>query len=514
MKTTEVGGMLLWLSCNLKYTIVIPNGIIQGDYMYQKAREGWAKHYDFILLDCLCLAISFLGAYWIRHGFHNPFHSELYRDVFPVILVMDFAVILLLNTMQGVLKRGYYREFKATAFQTLGILLCTTTYLFTVKSGNEYSRIVVYGMVILYGISSYVIRILWKKHLRATLSNRTNNALLIMANEESAGALVEEVRNNNYGHHAIVGIVTNDNSIKTQIEDVKVVATYSTVIDYVTQNWVDEVLIAPDPQEPFPEETIDTLTSMGVTVHLNLDKSSKRLGVKQTIGNIGGLLVITSSMNYMTPRQYVIKRGMDILGGLAGCAITGILYLFLAPAIKKESPGPVFFTQERIGKNGKPFKIYKFRSMYLDAEERIEELMKQNRIKDGYMFKMEFDPRVIGNRIDADGTKHTGIGELIRKYSLDEFPQFVNVLRGEMSMVGTRPPLPREYEKYSAHHKARLAAKPGITGLWQVSGRSDILDFEEVVRLDTQYINNWSVGLDIKIILKTLLVVIKKEGSM
>ena len=152
--------------------------------------------------------------------------------------------------------------------------------------------------------------------------------------------------------------------------------------------------------------------------------------------------------------------------------------------------------------------------MYLDAEERKAELMKDNRIKDGMMFKMEFDPRIIGNRIDENGNQVTGIGEFIRKYSIDEFPQFLCVLKGTMSLVGTRPPTTDEFVKYEAHHRARLAAKPGITGLWQVSGRSNILDFEEVVRLDTQYINNWSVGNDLKIILKTLKVVLKKEGSM
>ncbi len=253
---------------------------------------------------------------------------------------------------------------------------------------------------------------------------------------------------------------------------------------------------------------------MGVTVHLNLDKSSQVSGVQQVVGKIGGLMVITTSLNTMTARQSAEKRMLDILGGIAGCILTGILYLILAPKIKKESPGPVFFTQTRIGKNGKPFKLYKFRSMYLDAEERKAELMSQNRIENGLMFKMEFDPRVIGNKIDENGNKTTSIGEFIRKYSLDEFPQFYNVLRGDMSLVGTRPPTVEEVKQYEDRHRTRLAIKPGITGMWQVSGRSDITDFEEVVRLDTEYIANWSLGLDIKILLKTVKVILGKEGAM
>lgn len=190
------------------------------------------------------------------------------------------------------------------------------------------------------------------------------------------------------------------------------------------------------------------------------------------------------------------------------------MYLVLAPIIWVQSPGPVFFKQVRVGKNGKKFQMYKFRTMYLDAEERKAALMEQNRVKDGMMFKLEFDPRVIGNRVLADGTKKTGIMELVRKMSLDEFPQFFNVLKGDMSLVGTRPPTLDEWEKYELHHHARLATKPGITGMWQISGRSSITDFEEVVKLDTQYICEWSVGLDLKILVKTVGVVLKREGAM
>ena len=127
---------------------------------------------------------------------------------------------------------------------------------------------------------------------------------------------------------------------------------------------------------------------------------------------------------------------------------------------------------------------------------------------------LDFDPRVIGNKVLPDGTHKTGVGDFIRRTSLDEFPQFFNVLKGDMSIVGTRPPLISETNLYEPRHKARLAIKPGITGMWQVSGRSDITDFEEVVRLDKEYIENWDIGLDIKILLKTVMVVAKKDGSM
>ena len=169
--------------------------------------------------------------------------------------------------------------------------------------------------------------------------------------------------------------------------------------------------------------------------------------------------------------------------------ILATILLFLP--LKLESRGPLFFKQKRVGKNGRYFTIYKFRSMYIDAEERKKELMAQNEMK-GAMFKMKNDPRI------------TKVGRFIRATSIDELPQFWNVLKGDMSLVGTRPPTIEEFQEYSPYHKRRLALKPGLSGLWQVSGRSDISDFEDVVKLDLQYIDNWSLALDVKIILTVM----------
>ncbi len=266
--------------------------------------------------------------------------------------------------------------------------------------------------------------------------------------------------------------------------------------------------------EPYPKEMMEQLSETGVIIHINLAKIVQEVGKKQFVERVGEYTVLTTSMNSASSLQLMLKRLIDIVGGLVGCILTGIIFIFVAPAIYIASPGPIFFAQERIGKNGKHFKMYKFRSMYMDAEERKAELMKDNKLGDGKMFKLDFDPRVIGNKILPDGTHKTGIGDFIRRTSLDEFPQFFNVLRGDMSIIGTRPPLISETLLYELHHRARLAIKPGITGMWQISGRSDITDFEEVVRLDKEYINNWNIGLDIKILFKTVLVVFKKEGSM
>ena len=193
------------------------------------------------------------------------------------------------------------------------------------------------------------------------------------------------------------------------------------------------------------------------------------------------------------------KRIIDICGSIVGLIICGLVSLVLVPLIRKDG-GPAIFAQTRIGKNGRHFTFYKFRSMCVDAEDKKRELMEQNTMQGG-MFKVDDDPRI------------TKIGRFIRKTSLDELPQFYNVLKGDMSLVGTRPPTVDEYEKYTPEQKRRLSFKPGITGLWQVSGRSEIKDFDEVVKLDVAYIDDWTIWKDIEILLKTVKVVFMRDGA-
>jgi lipopolysaccharide/colanic/teichoic acid biosynthesis glycosyltransferase len=246
---------------------------------------------------------------------------------------------------------------------------------------------------------------------------------------------------------------------------------------------------------------------------MELDPAGSESWQIRQVQYVGGKLVQTISMTNVATRSLLAKRILDIVGGITGCLITVLLAVILGPLIYIQSPGPIFYSQIRVGKNGKPFKMYKFRSMYPDADAYKIDLMKENRIQDGRMFKMEADPRIIGCKILPDGTVKKGLGNFIRDYSLDEFPQFYNVLKGDLSMVGTRPPTVDEWEKYLYHHRARLATKPGITGLWQVSGRSKITDFKDVVKLDLKYIDNWSLTTDIRILLLTVWVVITRKGA-
>lgn len=247
------------------------------------------------------------------------------------------------------------------------------------------------------------------------------------------------MRENNYARYKLAGVSVIDCDMTgSEINGAMVVANMQTTVDYICQAWVDEVLIVLSDSVIYPKRLIDQLVETGVTIHLNLAKVSDMPGKKQLVEKIGPYTVLTTSINYASDRQLLLKRLMDLAGGLVGCLLTGIIFIFVAPAIYISSPGSIFFAQERVGKNGKKFKMYKFRSMYMDAEARKAELMKDNKLGDGKMFKLDFDPRVIGNKILPDGTKKTGIGDFIRRTSLDEFPQFFNVLKGDMSIVGVR----------------------------------------------------------------------------
>lgn len=252
---------------------------------------------------------------------------------------------------------------------------------------------------------------------------------------------------------------------------------------------------------------------MGVVIHIVISGVFNPYGQIQIAERMCGMTVLTSSIRFVDSSRMILKRMMDICAGLAGSLVAILLAVLLGPAIYISSPGPIFFKQERVGKNGKKFKMYKFRSMYPDAEERKAELLAQNNIKSGLMFKLDYDPRIIGCRKRADGTIKRGLGNFLRDWSLDEWPQWFNVLAGSMSAVGTRPPTVDEWEKYELRHRQRLAIKPGVTGLWQVSGRSNITDFEDVVKLDAQYIANWSLKEDVKILVRTVGVVMRKVGA-
>ena len=481
--------------------------------MYRKDSLSWIKHTDFIIVDILCLNFSYILACLLWQGM-NPYGSKLYRTVIFVLTLADFFIAVLSATFKNVLKRGIYVEFTKTVKHTLVLLSVGLFFMFFVKLSSSFSRFVYFSTFFYYIFITFLVRLVFKKYV---LNHRREGTqrLFVITNHSICNDVINTVIQNSFSKYKVVGLAVIDkDEIGKSYQGIEVTANIDTAPSIVGQDWIDEVLVVTSPSFPIDPDLLNKLLETGVTLHLNLLPFSKIEGKRQLVEKVASYPVLTLTINYASTLQLCIKRAMDICAGLVGCLLTVIIFIFVAPCIYIASPGPIFFSQVRVGQNGKKFKMYKFRSMYLDAEERKKDLMDQNKVSDGRMFKMDFDPRIIGNKILPDGTHKTGIGEFIRKTSLDEFPQFFNVLKGDMSLVGTRPPTVDETKLYDLHHYARLAIKPGITGMWQISGRSDITDFEEVVRLDKEYIERWNPGLDVKILLKTFGVVLKKQGSM
>lgn len=483
--------------------------------MYKAKLQGWKKHLDFMALDILCLVLGYTLSYMIYNGGQLPFGVQGYLNLGALLVLLDFDLIIVNSTMEGVLRRGYYKEFSVTVKHVFFIEVLLFSYLYAMKLGGNYSRMVLFTFGIFYFVLTYGVRLLWKRVLRARKPS-SKVALYLLTTCNHADDLVARYRNIKPSSYRITGVCVLDlDQTGTEIQGIPVNTTRETVLAHLCREWVDEVVLSvSDEERHLYVDLVGDLVNMGITVHMELDEGGSREWNHQEVEWIADRTVITTSLNMASTRQVIFKRMVDILGGLVGCVITALLTVIIGPMIYIKSPGPIFFAQTRVGKNGKPFKCYKFRSMYMDAEARKAELMAQNRVGGGLMFKLDYDPRIIGCERLPDGTIKKGIGNFIRDWSLDEFPQFFNVLKGDMSLVGTRPPTMDEWEKYELHHRARLAIKPGITGMWQVSGRSNITDFEEVIALDKQYIQRWSMGLDFRILLKTVKAVLKRDGSM
>ena len=488
--------------------------------MYRRNSKSWLKHWDFILIDIICLEIAFFGAYIARHMNEAMVNPQMYLQLGLLLVVFDLIAMLVNNSYSGIIQRMKWPELMAVIRHVTITEVLLLLYEYIMKDTENLSRTVFLASWAIAIVLCWSTRLVWKKFIRIQLLKRENQSnMLVISTAEHLDICVKKLRGKIYRPFEIsaVGIIDSESKIDETVEEkiskmslgkeITFIKDYNSLVEYARQDIVDEVYIDTFESKEELDKLVQLFLQMGVTVHIGMGFLPDNIP-NRFMEVIGDCNCITTTIKTASALEITLKRLMDIAGGIVGIILTGIAYIFVAPAIKKASPGPVFFKQPRVGKNGRIFYIYKFRSMYMDAEERKKELMAQNEMQ-GFMFKMENDPRIIG----SEKGPGKGIGNFIRKTSIDELPQFWNILKGDMSLVGTRPPTKNEYEQYDIHHKIRLSAKPGLTGMWQTSGRSEITDFEEVVRLDTEYIENWSLWLDIKLILKTIVVVLDRKGS-
>lgn len=430
-----------------------------------------------------------------------------FRDGFAYDLVIFLFMALVtsglfVNRNSQVGERNLLQEYYNCVSNQIAILIGITILFFLFRiDPHEISRGVILIAVMLGSVISFLGRIMIRRQLQH-ISIADHEHMLIVIKYDSLVNRKDEFEEIALNPSLECALVVADQNLSGQVLcGMPVVADFDHVASFAQRNVVDSVLIVlENGWWKKIEEQIFTLQSMGITIHLSSDFISGFPGFSREVGNFSGLPVISYASHVDNYGNELIKRSFDIIGSFIGCTLTLLLTPFIALLIKIDSPGPVFFKQMRVGKNGRYFEIYKFRSMVSDAELRKKDLESQNELK-GHMFKMTKDPRV------------TRVGKVLRATSLDEFPQFLNVLKGDMSLVGTRPPTIDEYSAYKAHHKRRLSIKPGLTGLWQVSGRSKITDFEEVVKYDLEYVDHQSLLLDLKIIAKTFIVVLIHLGS-
>jgi exopolysaccharide biosynthesis polyprenyl glycosylphosphotransferase len=329
-----------------------------------------------------------------------------------------------------------------------------------------------------------------------------NSRQILLAGSKKRIAAVADAldRQRSWGHQ-VAGYLNVDDTGNPAESDIPNLGKLDNFDEVLRERHIDEVIFAlPKGLRLDIDKYILTCKKTGVAFRIvpaMFDVKEARLRAE----TIEGIPTLTDAAGFASASGLMYKKMLDLLAGFLGFLIFLLLYPVVGLAIKLDSPGPVLFKQQRVGTHGRIFTLYKFRSMVANAESRKAELLEKSEVN-GPIFKMERDPRI------------TRVGRFLRKTSLDELPQFINVLKGEMSLVGTRPPTLDEVKDYEDWHRRRISIKPGITGLWQISGRSKITNFAEVVKLDLQYIERWRFWKDIVILWKTIWVVLARKGAL
>nr|ARJ58020.1 Undecaprenyl-phosphate galactosephosphotransferase [Streptococcus suis] len=427
-------------------------------------------------------------------------NSDLGRSGIYIIVMVHFFAFYLSDLYRGFENRGFLKEFEKTIWYSSVFAILLTVVSFFLEGNFVLSRRGLIYFTLINSLLIYLINCV-VHHFKDILffNSEYQRKTVLITTKDRWASMKKLFETEKLFQKNLVALVFLD-QVETEVK--VAIPKFNTVeeaVEFSTREVVDQVFINL-PSEHFDlKQIVSEFEILGIDVSVDVNSFGFRALKNKKIQLLGDHSIVTFTTNFYKPSHILMKRILDIAGAVVGLFICGLVSIVLVPLIRRDG-GPAIFVQKRVGKNGRIFKFYKFRSMYIDAEERKKDLMAQNQMQGG-MFKMDNDPRI------------TPIGHFIRKTSLDELPQFYNVLIGDMSLVGTRPPTVDEFEKYTPSQKRRLSFKPGITGLWQVSGRSNITDFDEVVKLDVEYIDNWTIWSDIKILLKTIVVVFKKEGS-
>ena len=448
-------------------------------------------------VDAVCIICAGYAAHSIR-----SYQTLWLWTMSDYHLSISILFIMFFNNLM-MSRAGLYSDRRTVSYWTLAASLFTSVTmdfgalaaaLFLFQQ-HLYSREFLVYFASLTFLFILTGRILVDVYVKYVTGKGFNALRILLVGDEARGKLVLDALEHqlSLGHQVVGHLSVQGNSEECAMK-------LAELPRLLKEKQVDEVIFAVPKDRTIDLKTyIDLCSRKGITVRVLpalWANGTSDIRVEQC----QGIPFLTINSGRFSASGLVYKRLLDLIGSSIGLVVTAILYPFIAVAIKLDSPGPVLFKQDRVGKNGRIFKLYKFRSMYVDAEERKKELLANNEMN-GPIFKLANDPRI------------TRVGAFLRKSSLDELPQFINIFSGKMSLVGTRPPTPNEVKEYNLPHYKRISAKPGLTGMWQISGRNKITDFDEVVRLDCQYIENWRFTTDLKILAKTCWVVLGRKGA-
>lgn len=457
-----------------------------------------------MLVDALVvIAAGYLARAFYLERYTIPWGLDEYQ--FAGLILLAF---FLNNAVMA--RLGLYSDRKTTLWKTLwqttyaiaAVFVILAALLFFSQALPVPSRLLLIFAAILFLLMTLNKTITLNIVQMLARQGFSQRHILIVGSPERSQIVFEALQKQQSWGHRIVGILRRPEDSSDPHLPLPILGTWRDLRQVIIEREIDEVILAFPPHNPHSiEPYISICERIGISVQIlpamyNPNTSALQVEVLQ------GVPFLYHYTFFMNASGLFYKRLLDIIAGGIGTFFTfGILYPVLGLIIKIDSPGPILFKQVRVGMNGRPFHLYKFRSMYVDAEKRKAELIDEN-VMNGPMFKLTNDPRI------------TRMGRLLRRTSLDEFPQFLNVLKGQMSLVGTRPPTPEEVAQYEDWHRRRISIKPGITGLWQISGRNKITDFDEVVRLDLEYIHHWRFLDDLKILWRSIWVVLARKGAL
>jgi len=472
-------------------------------------------HKGLLVIDGLLIICGFVLSYYLRTRFHGFFYFDFHEEIYKLRPPVEFVyylpgLIVVLPIWLGFL--SFFDLYKSLRIYSI------FNVLFRVVKATFFCALIIANIVFLsnYQIISRVFLIFFffismsliliEKFLIYEVAHLVRRkgynfrSILIVGTGKRVGHFIDQLAFNPQWGLKVEGLIDTDNSLLgKEFYGYPVVGVLSDLPKILEDQVIDEVVfIVPRSWLPRIQDSIHVCEVVGVQAVVAVDLFNLNIArAKQS--DLNGLPFLSFETTFLSGWNKVLKRLIDTVFSFIALVCLFPLMLFIAIMIKITTPGPIFYRQKRVSLNGRVFTMFKFRSMFVDAEKRLEELKEKNEMT-GPVFKLKNDPRI------------TPIGKFIRRTSIDELPQLFNVLKGDMSLVGPRPPLPDEVKKYETWQRRRLSMRPGITCVWQVSGRNNI-DFDEWMELDLYYIDNWSLWLDFKILLQTIPAVLLAKGA-